>query len=88
MQMGQIREAERRAGDTRPIREILDGGVSGALGSKSSHMTMKTGVLGDRKAINGMPAIYGYFPHVAKMFEKGILTGDLTRKIKIILGRE
>jgi len=84
MQMGQIREAERRAGDSKPVREILDGGVSGALGAKSSHMTMKTGVLGDRKAINGMPAIYGYFPHVAKMFEKGILTGDLTKKIKII----
>ena len=82
MQMGQIREAERLAGDKAPIKQVLLGGLSERLSSK--RVDFDTGMLGEVKTVGDKAGIYGYFPHVAKHFEKGIMTGDLTKKIKII----
>ena len=82
MQMGQIREAERLAGDKNPIRQVLLGGLSEKLSNKK--INFDTGMLGELKTVGDKPGIYGYFPHVAKHFEKGIMMGDLTKKIEII----
>lgn len=82
MQMGQIREAERIAGDKNPIRKVLLGGLSEKLSNKK--INFDTGMLGELRTVGDKPGIYGYFPHVAKHFEKGIMMGDLTKKIEII----
>ena len=82
MQMGQIRDIERSMGDRNPLRIIQKDGMSGKLSDKI--IDMETGMLGNLKEVNGKGAIYGYYPHVAKMFDKSVLTGDLTRKIQTI----
>ena len=82
MQMGQIRDIERASGDRNPLRIIQKDGLSEKLSDKI--LDMKTGMLGKLGQVNGKGAIYGYYPHVAKMFDKGVLTGDLTRKIQTI----
>ena len=82
MQMGQIREAERSRGDKAPIRQVQLGGLSERLARKQ--ILTETGILGTLKNVGDKPGIFGYFPHSAKFFEKGVLTGDLTQKIKTI----
>ena len=80
-QIQQLRNAERAAGDTNPIRKTLRDGASSAL---TRMPLQKTGKLGYEGYVGDKKALFGYFPHVSKMFERGIVTGDLRKKIKMI----
>jgi hypothetical protein len=80
-QIQQLRNAERQAGDRNPIRKTLRDGASSAL---TRMPLQKTGKLGFEGYVKDKKALFGYFPHVSKMFERGIVTGDLRKKIKMI----
>ena len=80
-QIQQLRNAERAAGDTNPIRKTLRDGASSAL---TRMPLQKTGKLGYEGYVGDKKALFGYFPHVSKMFERGIVTGDLRKKIEMI----
>ena len=80
-QIQQLRHAERLAGDRNPIRKTLRNGASSAL---TRMPLMETGRLGYEGYVGDKKALFGYFPHVSKMFERGIVTGDLRKKIKTI----
>ena len=80
-QIQQLRHAERLAGDKNPIRKTLRNGASSSL---TRMPLMETGRLGYEGYVGDKKALFGYFPHVSKMFERGIVTGDLRKKIKTI----
>ena len=80
-QIQQLRHAERLAGDKNPIRKTLRNGASSSL---TRMPLVQTGKIGYEGFVGDKKALFGYFPHVSKMFEKGVVTGDLKKKIKTI----